>query len=61
MLVVPAAELPVIVGERRLDLHPMRLEGRSDIFIHQMHRGDPQLGKVEPGPGVAGMAINGGL
>ena len=61
MLVGPAAELPPIVGEYGLDLYFVRLKGRQNILIHQMHCGDVQLGWVKPGPSLAGMAINRGL
>ena len=61
MLVGPAAELPPIAGEHRLDLHHMRLETGPDPIVNQVHRSHGQLGWIEPGSGIAGVAINGGL
>ena len=39
----------------------MCLKGRDDVVVHQMHRGDRELAGVEPGPGVARVAIDRGL
>jgi hypothetical protein len=39
----------------------VRLEGRDDVAVHQVHGGDRQLGGIEPGPGVAAVAVDGGL
>ncbi len=39
----------------------MVLEGGQHVGVHQVHRGDRELGGVEPAPGVAGMAVDGGL
>ena len=39
----------------------MPLEGRQHIVVHEMHDGDRQLAGVEPGPGIAREAVDGGL
>src|SRR5580765_7497102 len=61
MLVGPATELAAIVGEHDLDLCIMVLEGWDDIVVQGVNGGDRQLRGIEPGPGVARMAVDGGL
>jgi hypothetical protein len=61
MQVGPAAEFPSIVAEHRLDPGVMGLEGRDDVVVEDMNGGDRQLGRIEPGPGMARMAIDGRL
>ena len=39
----------------------MRLEGRQHVVVEQLHGGDRHLVGVEPGPGVARVAVDGAL
>ena len=39
----------------------MFLEGRDDVGVHQVDGGDRQLAWVEPGPGIAAVAVDCGL
>ena len=61
MLVWPAAEFPSTVRQHRLDPGIMDLEGRDDVVVEDMNGGDRQLGRIEPGPGMAQMAVDGRL
>ena len=61
MLVVSPAELPSIVRQHRLHLGLMGLEGRQDVVVQQLYGGDRQLVGIEPGPGVAAVAVDGRL
>ncbi len=61
MAVGPAAEFPSVVGKNRGDRGVVRFEGRQDIVVHHMHRGDRHLRRIEPSPGVPGIAVDHGL
>jgi len=61
MLIGPAAELAAIVRQHGVDLGVALLEGGDDIIVHQVDGGNRQLARVEPGPGVARVAIDRGL
>ena len=37
------------------------VEGRENLVVHDVHGGDRGLVGVEPAPGIAGVAIDGGL
>jgi len=39
----------------------MGLEGRQDVVVQQLYGGDRQLVGIEPGPGVAAVAVDGRL
>src|ERR1700758_3330515 len=56
-----AAELAAVVGEHGVDLGAVRFKGRQHIIVDQLDSGDRQLVGVEPGPGMAAVAVNGGL
>lgn len=61
MLVWPFAEFPSIVRQHHLDPGIMGLEGRDNVVVEDMNGGDRQLGRIEPGPGMAQMAVDGRL
>lgn len=61
MFVGPAAELSSVVRQYRGDPGIVRLEGRDDVVVHDVHGGHRQLGGIEPPPGVAGEAVDDGL
>lgn len=57
----PTAELPAVVGDQGVDASASRLESRQHVVVHQLDRGDRQLRGIEPGPGVAAVAVDRGL
>lgn len=59
--VLAAAELAAIVGQYRLDGRLVRLEGRQHVVVEQLHGGERQLVQIQPGPGVAAVAVDRGL
>ena len=61
MAVGPAAELAAIVRQHGLDRHAMFLEVGHDVRVEQMHGGQRHLVGVEPAPGEARAAVDGGL
>jgi hypothetical protein len=61
MLVWAAAEFAPVVGQHRLDHRIVLLEGGEHVIVHQMDGSKWQLVGVQPGPGMAGMAVDGGL
>jgi hypothetical protein len=61
MLVRPAAELAAVVAEDRGDPGLVLFEGRQHVGVEQVHGGDRHLVGIEPGPGVAREAVDGGL
>ena len=61
MAVLAAAELTAVVGEDGFNSGAVSLEGGQDVVVHQVDGGDRQLVGVERGPGVATVAVDGGL
>ena len=69
MLVVSPAELPpprsgrgqANIRQYRLHLDLMGFEGRQDVVVQQLYGGDRKLVGIEPGPGVAAVAVDGRL
>lgn len=61
MAILAATELAPVVGERRGDGGAMVLEDRQHVVVHDVHRGDRQLGGIEPVPGVAAVAVDDAL
>lgn len=43
VLVGSSAELATVVGEHRIDLGALRLEGGEHVVVHEVHGGDRQL------------------
>jgi hypothetical protein len=56
-----ATELAAVVAQHCVDGSAVRLEGRQDVAVEQLHRSERQLVGIEPGPGVARMAVDRGL
>jgi hypothetical protein len=61
VLVLAPAELASVVRQHRLDGRPFGLEGRQHVPVERRHGGDRQLVWVELRPGVAAVAVDGGL
>jgi hypothetical protein len=61
VVVRPPAELATVVTNDKFDPCLLFLEGREHIVIEQLDSRDRQLGGVEPGPGMARVAVDGGL
>ena len=61
VLVLAPAELASVVRQHRLDGRPFGLEGRQHVLFERRHGGDRQLVQVEPRPGVAAVAVDGGV
>lgn len=53
MPVEAAAVLGAVVAEHRIDRGAVRLEGRQHVAVHDVDRGDRELGGIEP-PGRSG-------
>lgn len=54
----PAIKLLAVVGENGLDAGAGRLESRQHVIVHLLDRGGRQLRSVDPGPGVAAVAVD---
>ena len=61
MTVGVAAERAFVVAQYGGDPCLMRVEGGEDLVVHDVHGGDRELVGVEAVPGIAGVAIDGGL
>ena len=61
VMVGAAAELAPVVAQHGGDPSLVGVEGREDLVVHDVHGGDRELVGVEPAPGIAGVAIDGGL
>jgi hypothetical protein len=61
VLVGPAAILPTVVAQDRVDMGAMLLEEGQDSLVEDVDGGDGNLRVVEMASGIAGMAIDNGL
>ena len=61
MLILAAAELAAIVAEHGVDPRTVLLEGRQDLVVQGLDRGDRHLVGEQLRPGIAGMAVDHGL
>ena len=57
VLVGPAALLAAVVAQDRLHLHAVLFEEGQRVVVQDLHRGQGDLGGVEPGPDEAAEAV----
>ena len=61
MTVGPSAIFPPVVAEHGGHTRFVCLKGGQHVVVHQMHGGDRQLVRVQTSPGIACVAVDGGL
>ncbi len=58
--VLAAAELAAVVAQHRLDRGTVLLQARQHVVVEQLHGGDGQLVRIQPGPSIAAGAVDRG-
>ena len=55
------AKLATVVGDHRIHSGFVLLEERQDIVVQDVYGGHRELGRVQPGPGVAAVTVDDSL